>query len=172
MGTNYYRRRKINEHQRHLLHDALDQFVNHTMSEDNFIDLLKDANEEIHLCKISCGWQALFDHNWGKYFDLTEESLVNFITDPDTYIVDEYNKEYTGEEFLDLVRTHNTDTHNTFTPQSYREYEDNTGRYDDSSELTTSYYLNQCKSDLGIDTHGKLEIPVGQYVFSIFSDFC
>ena len=61
MGTNFYRKyipQKKDYEEMHVLVDNKDL--------DKLGDLLKKFEDSIHICKRSCGWEILFDHNWVK----------------------------------------------------------------------------------------------------------
>lgn len=119
MGTNYYAWKIPSK-------DQLDEVVSMASSllntPDNYSgfnslgELARELNREIHICKMSSGWKVLFNHNNGEYYDLSRESLTNFLKN-DHIIFDEYGQEFTVEKFWDKVDNHNS--HNFMTNEEY-----------------------------------------------------
>ena len=107
MGTNFYCKRIPTQEQ---LNSIADLVVNKMF--DEAVDKLNKVNEKIHICKRSSGWQIGFDHNNGEYYQPTRKSLEEFLSQPDIVIFDEYNTEYTYDEFWKEIDEHNADPHN------------------------------------------------------------
>ena len=63
MGTNFYLRKKLSEHDKKMCM----QYLN-----DDDYDSLRDLiPEDIHIGKRSCGWKFLFNANKFEYFNAT-----------------------------------------------------------------------------------------------------
>lgn len=107
--------------------------VNNTYGTTTFnFEENKYCGGEIHLGKRSCGWKFLWNPNWYKmykghtewvdnenggktghwiedgydifkYYDLTKESIKNFIDREDVEIYDEYNEKQDKEEFWKMA---------------------------------------------------------------------
>lgn len=116
MGTNFYCKRIPTQDQ---LKSIADLVVNEKI--DEAIDKLHEINKEIHICKRSCGWQIGFDHNNGEYYQPTRKSLEEFLSQPDIKIIDEYNNEYTCEEFWKEIDEHNTNPRNGWDSKKYKQ---------------------------------------------------
>ena len=143
MGTNYYRIKKISPEVRKEINMYLDK--NDLSSLRSYLNEIIEENK-VHICKTSWGWQTLFDHNWGKYYKPTRQSLEQFLKEPDTYVVDEYGEKITFEEFWDMVDTRNAHPNNKYTSELYRKenpsavccnYEDNRKCYEMFGIFTT-----------------------------------
>lgn len=109
MGTNFYCKRITTQDQ---LNSIADLVANKKI--DEAIELLHEVNKAIHICKRSNGWQIGFDHNNGEYYQPTRKSLEEFLSQSGIKIVDEYDKEYTYEEFWKEIDEHNADPHNAW----------------------------------------------------------
>ena len=64
------------------------------------LDNLSKSKRSIHLGKRSGGWQFLWNHNDGEYYDLNIDSIKEFLNQPGI-IEDEYGEQFTVEEFLE-----------------------------------------------------------------------
>lgn len=169
MGTNYYRKRIPTEAEREELHTLLDEYMDGVNSDHVFRERFEQINEEVHICKMSYGWQVCFDHNWGKYYQPNRKDLERFLSEPGTVIEDEYGKRFSPKEFWDLVKEHNSSKHNKFTSKTYREYEKRKGN--------TTYYLSKedikkAKHQFNIDIHDENDFLVDGLRFAVYSDFC
>lgn len=103
MGTNFYAILPIKKRTTNKLRELADkldasQNINIDNELHNIQEELKD--HEIHLGKRSFGWAFLWDHNNLKYYEPTLESIKKFIDDNNVKIVDEYDKEFTWDEFI------------------------------------------------------------------------
>ena len=105
----------------------------------------EDAFEcsEIHLGKSSCGWQFLFNHNYWKYYDYTQESIKTFMRSCE-YSMDEYGNKISVEEFWDLVDKKK----NGLTGKTYHEKEIQSAR--EAIEKSTEKYKSNLYRDLTI----------------------
>lgn len=118
MGTNYYLRRKIPLAKLKRIKDMV--------TEDNIYDgkLDSELNQfpEIHIGKSSAGWQFLFNHNNGKYYEKTQASINNFLKEEVARggkFVDEYGELQDIDDFWGFVMSKK----NGFDGKSYYEYE-------------------------------------------------
>ena len=94
MGTNFYLRKKLSEYEKEIGM----QYLN-----DDDYDSLRDLiPKDIHIGKRSGGWKFLFNANNFEYFDTTKKSLIEWLKSGQ--IIDEYNQEYTFEEFWNNER--------------------------------------------------------------------
>ena len=62
----------------------------------------KLQEHKIHLGLQSYGWQFLWNHNNGKYYNLNLPSIISFLQN--VYIYDEYGYYYTIENFLNNIQ--------------------------------------------------------------------
>ena len=99
MGTNFYVRIKASEQQKQALRETFEDFIDRR-SNCEFLELLEDFNKEIHLGKRSCGWQFLWNHNNGKYYDLTLDSIKEFVEANNGLVWDEYGDSYDWNTFI------------------------------------------------------------------------
>ena len=114
MGTNFYCKRIPTQEQ---LNSIAKLVVSKQI--DEAIDKLNEVNEKIHICKCSCGWQVGFDHNNGEYYEPTRKSLEEFLSQPGMVIIDEYNNEYSYDEFWKKIDEHNANPHNIRDSKKY-----------------------------------------------------
>lgn len=171
MGTNYYRVKPISKEDREELHKKLDEVLD-VRGRDYILteEIEKVKNEsEVHICKSSCGWQVNFDHNWGKYYQPNRKSLEEFLSEPGTWIEDEYGEKISYDDFWKFVKEHNENPRNSWTSESYRKWEEETnGRrfpnycFDD---------IQRCKLLFGIDSNGGNDFTVDGLRFAVYSDF-
>lgn len=102
MGTNYYVRKNIPI-------EEIKELKNLITPENIYNDVIKsylDKYKEIHIGKSSCGWQFLFNHNNGDYYEKTKKSINDFLKktlDDGGSFVDEYGDSITIEEFWKMV---------------------------------------------------------------------
>ena len=157
MGTNFYARIIPKEDEKNKL---INKIVNDKFNEieDLASELYGERNQYtrkgnvIHLGKRSCGWKFLWNSNVIKYRDghidpetkeyvsvvkydyvypLTKQGITDFCNRKDVIITDEYGKQYTSEEFLEMAfswgepdgwvgKTYEEDPRSG--PSSYRNY--------------------------------------------------
>lgn len=169
MGTNYYRMKPIPKADKEKLHKMLDNVLDRTGYkydlEEELERVIKES--EVHICKSSCGWQILFDHNWGKYYQPDRKSLEAFLSEPDTWIENEYGEKLSYDEFWDMVKSHNENSRNSWTSESYRKSE---GRGLDDAHYCREH-IEKCKEVFGIDSHDETDFEVDGLRFAVFSDF-
>lgn len=169
MGTNYYRRRLPTEesfqHVVQLLREK--KFSENSVDEGkmNAIDLIKEFEEGVHLCKISYGWQVCFDHNWGKYYMPTRECLDRFLREPDTYIEDEYGEIYTPERFWEEVDEHNASERSIYTAKRYKE------EYPGEYILDRPDEIQRCRELFGVEPEADEFVSKDGLRFATYSDF-
>lgn len=100
MGTNYYVKFKLTDELKHEIRNKVEQHL-----EDNDLEGLRDYFEfdlypnKVHIGKSSMGWQFLFNHNNGTYYQKTRESIDEFIRRDDVVFVNEYEEKVDPEEF-------------------------------------------------------------------------
>jgi hypothetical protein len=152
MGTNFYLRKRLSEYDKEI---GI-QYLN-----DDDYDSLRDLiPEDIHIGKRSCGWKFLFNANNFEYFDTTKESLIEWLKSGQ--IVDEYNQEYTFEEFWNNERpTKGWDL---------KEY------YEQSKEDKWIYYvesnvIQKFKELFNIDVNPHGEFYIDDLRFTTFNEF-
>lgn len=169
MGTNYYRRRIPTEKDREELHTLLDEYMDGVTSDYVFRERFKQINEEIHICKISCGWQVCFDHNCGKYYQPNKKDLVKFLSEPGTVIEDEYGTRFRPEEFWDIVEKHNSHERNKWTAKTYRLWEESQG----------NFYPCPCREDIirceklfNVNCKEETDFTADGLRFAVYTDFC
>ena len=165
MGTNFYCKRIPTQDQ---LKSIADLVVNEKI--DEAIDKLHEVNKEIHICKRSCGWQIGFDHNNGEYYQPTRKSLEEFLSQPDIKIIDEYNNEYTCEEFWREIDEHNADPRNN--RDSKKDLED----IGDENERNCPWVIcwpdiNKVKEMFGIETTVN-DFYNGGLRWNTYTNFC
>lgn len=101
MGTNFYVRIKASEEEKDFLKERFDFFLKDVISKDTLISIINNYNKEVHLGKRSCGWQFLWDHNNGEYYDLTLDSIEKFVEDKGGgKVYDEYGDVYDWKTFI------------------------------------------------------------------------
>lgn len=169
MSNNYYKvfiptEEQINELQRCT--EELQEIRNGTPGDPNKIiddmrDLL-DMNPPIHICKMSFGWKTGFDHNWGKYYDITRKSIDEFLRKSDGYLVDEYGEKVDVDDFWKLVDKRDSDP-KAYTSETYSKAMGEFPTYDGESR-------RKVKEKFGIDTMW-YDFESDGLRFSTFSDF-
>ena len=160
MGTNFYCKRIPTKEQ---LNSIADLVVNEKL--DDAIDELQEVNQKIHICKRSCGWQIGFDHNNGEYYQPTRKSLEEFLSRPDIVIFDEYNNEYTYEEFWKEIDEHNANPRNNWDSKKYMQEQ-----HEPSWSICWSE-INKVKEMFGVETSVN-DFYNGGLRWSVFTDFC
>lgn len=132
MGTNFYRVKKYDSFNKELAHYYIS--VGKLLGEDSLESLINDLKNQIHICKISAGWQVLFDHNNGEYYNLSKKSLSKFLKEEGYNIIDEYGRIYSPRTFWLLVSSHNKKNHNYLCGENYTKEERYTNYYATESE--------------------------------------
>ena len=162
MGTNFYCKRIPTQEQ---LNSIAKLVVSKQI--DEAIDKLNEANERIHICKCSCGWQVGFDHNNGEYYQPTRKSLEEFLSQPGMVIFDEYNNEYTYDEFWKEIDEHNANPHNTWDSKKFTQEI----TISDNSSYICLPGIHKVKELFDIDTSYN-DFYNGGLRWIVFSDFC
>ena len=162
MGTNFYCKRIPTQEQ---LNSIAKLVVSKQI--DEAIDKLNEANERIHICKCSCGWQVGFDHNNGEYYQPTRKSLEEFLSQPGMVIFDEYNNEYTYDEFWKEIDEHNANARNTWDSKKFTQEI----TISDNSSYICSSDIHKVKELFDIDTSYN-DFYNGGLRWIVFSDFC
>ena len=162
MGTNFYCKRIPTQEQ---LNSIAKLVVSKQI--DEAIDKLNEANERIHICKCSCGWQVGFDHNNGEYYQPTRKSLEEFLSQPGMVIFDEYNNEYTYDEFWKEIDEHNATPRNTYDSKKFTQEI----TISDNSSYICSSDIRKVKELFDIDTSYN-DFYNGGLRWIVFSDFC
>ena len=162
MGTNFYCKRIPTQEQ---LNSIAKLVVSKQI--DEAIDKLNEANERIHICKCSCGWQVGFDHNNGEYYQPTRKSLEEFLSQPGMVIFDEYNNEYTYDEFWKEIDEHNANPRNTWDSKKFTQEI----TISDNSSYICSSDIRKVKELFDIDTSYN-DFYNGGLRWIVFSDFC
>lgn len=169
MGTNFYRKRILTEEDRQNLHNTLDEFIDNKIDNYKLSEILENTFEEIHICKRSAGWQVGFDHNDGKYYKPSRKGLEEFLSEPNTYIEDEYGEKISYEDFWKMVDEWNADPRNRWTAESYNEYERSRGNYIDDYIYIDR--IDACQSKFGVNCHCTTDFSIDGLRFSVFTNF-
>lgn len=170
MGTNYYRKKILTIDERKEVHKKLDDIINDRNFE-SYESLLNDIEilyRGIHIGKLSCGWQFCFDHNWGKYYDLSKESLHKWLKEPNTFIENEYGEHYTVNDFLKIVEMHNKNPRNKWVSKTYNEFEKS--RNPNYNPPNTSSTKREFYNKFGFMPDSD-DVTIDGYRFAIYSDF-
>ena len=162
MGTNFYCKRIPTQEQLNLIAKLV---VSKQI--DEAIDKLNEVNEKIHICKCSCGWQVGFDHNNGEYYQPTRKSLEEFLSQPGMVIFDEYNNEYTYDEFWKEIDERNANPRNIYDSKKFTQ---EITISDNSSYICLSD-IRKVKELFDIDTSYN-DFYNGGLRWIVFSDFC
>ena len=162
MGTNFYCKRIPTQEQ---LNSIAKLVVSKQI--DEAIDKLNEVNEKIHICKCSCGWQVGFDHNNGEYYQPTRKSLEEFLLQPGTVIIDEYNNEYSYDEFWKEIDEHNANPRNTWDSKKFTQEI----TISDNSSYICLPDIRKVKERFDIDTSYN-DFYNGGLRWIVFSDFC
>lgn len=169
MGTNYYRKRIPTQKEKEELGILLDNCIDGTVSDREFKEKFEQLINEVHICKISCGWQVCFDHNWGKYYQPNRKDLARFLSEPGTVIEDEYGERFTPEEFWDKVDKHNIQTKNKWTAESYRLWEESRGNF---YPCHCCEDIKRCESMFNVQCNNETDFFVDGLRFAVYTDFC
>jgi len=103
MSKNYYLKR-------HIPSSALKEIRKQVTEENIYEGVLQDILDEyriIHLGKSAVGWQFLFNHNNGMYYEKSYDSINAFIhkvIDEGGRFIDEYGKDINPDDFWDMVK--------------------------------------------------------------------
>ena len=162
MGTNFYCKRIPTQEQ---LNSIAKLVVSKQI--DEAIDKLNEVNEKIHICKCSCGWQVGFDHNNGEYYEPTRKSLEEFLSQPGTVIFDEYNNEYSYDEFWKEIDEHNANPRNIWDSKKFTQEI----TISDNSSYICLPDIRKVKELFDIDTSYN-DFYNGGLRWIVFSDFC
>ena len=162
MGTNFYCKRIPTQEQ---LNSIAKLVVSKQI--DEAIDKLNEVNERIHICKCSCGWQVGFDHNNGEYYEPTRKSLEEFLSQPGMVIIDEYNNEYSYDEFWKKIDEHNANPRNIWDSKKYMQEI----TISDNSSYICLPDIRKVKELFDIDTSYN-DFYNGGLRWIVFSDFC
>ena len=162
MGTNFYCKRIPTQEQ---LNSIAKLVVSKQI--DEAIDKLNEVNERIHICKCSCGWQVGFDHNNGEYYQPTRKSLEEFLSQPGTVIFDEYNNEYSYDEFWKEIDEHNATPRNIWDSKKFTQEI----TISDNSSYICLPDIRKVKELFDIDTSYN-DFYNGGLRWIVFSDFC
>lgn len=171
MGTNYYKvyiptEDEIDELQRDLTRlKEIRKGISDESAEnvkDHMREILSRANK-VHICKKSWGWKTNFDHNWGKYYKPTKESIDAFLRSPDGYMIDEYGEIIDIDDFWKDTFERDAKP-DVYTSETYRK-----------THPEEHYYL--CRDDqrkvkelFGITTYEN-DFESDGLRFAVFSDF-
>ena len=162
MGTNFYCKRIPTQEQ---LNSIAKLVVSKQI--DEAIDKLNEVNEKIHICKCSCGWQVGFAHNNGEYYEPTRKSLEEFLSPPGTVIIDEYNNEYSYDEFWKEIDEHNANPRNIWDSKKFTQEI----TISDNSSYICLPDIRKVKELFDIDTSYN-DFYNGGLRWIVFSDFC
>lgn len=168
MGTNYYRKRIPTEAEREELHTLLEEYLDRVTPDYEFREKFEQISDEVHICKMSYGWQVCFAHHWGEYYKPNRKDLERFLSEPNTVIEDEDGKRFTPEEFWDMVEKHNSHERNKWTAKTYRLWEEARGK---SCPSYNEDDIRKCESVFGVQCHGETDFFVDGLRFAVYRDF-
>lgn len=170
MGTNFYRKKILTIDERKEIHKKLDDIIDgrNFESYDSLVNDIEVLYRGVHIGKSSFGWQFCFDHNWGEYYKLSKESLLNWLKEPNTYIENEYGTRYTYDEFIKYVEDHNNNPNNKWTAKTYDEFEKSRNPNYKSFDMTSRKKDFSIKFGFYPDDD---DVNIDGYRFSIYSDF-
>jgi hypothetical protein len=105
MGTNFYKVIPYTEEEKIKIKDIYNRLADSLIESGEESWMIREELEDlshhcIHLGKRSCGWQFLWNHNNGKYYDVNIDSIKEFLESPGP-IMDEYGQKFTVEEFFE-----------------------------------------------------------------------
>lgn len=98
MGTNFYARRIPTQEEIEALHNRVDEVAMGIYDISSITDVV-ETGCDIHLGKRSMGWQFNWEYH-PEYYSDNLESIKKFLSRDDIVIVDEYNTEFSLDEFL------------------------------------------------------------------------
>lgn len=177
MGTNFYAvlpiKKKFSNKLREIA-DKMDNDPKYGHSVDNDLYEFKEElkNQVVHLGKRSGGWVFDWDGNDMKYYVPNLKSIKNFIDTSHAIIIDEYEQEYTWDEFineeLDGVLY---DTPELLNGQRYyNKYPEHRTSYCRNYEKAISMYRRYAKGKF-IDPNYHDFITKDGLRFALFTDF-
>lgn len=116
MDTNFYLRKKVSNKDKEELLSYLDSKYAELRKQiaanpyglryaldDFYYEVASDCcpyNDDIHIGRRSADWQFLWDYHKGRYFEANLESIKKFLSNPEYEIIDEHDKVFTLEQFL------------------------------------------------------------------------
>lgn len=109
MGTNFYAKRKVSDDTLQAIKRTVDIMLQPATNQVRLLNMevLKElcdrtlVDSDIHLGKRSAGWQFLWDHNDGKFYDLSLKDIHRFVKEECGNVVyDEYGDVYSWEDFI------------------------------------------------------------------------
>lgn len=168
MGTNFYRKTILTDAIKDKYRNDLEKAFNDENTRDELVENIKNMDNEIHICKRSCGWKIIFDHNYGNYYKLTRQDIDRFLREPGTKIVDEYGTEYTVEQFWEMVDEWNANPRNRFDSKSYNEYLAKNGMYEPYFDTGQ---IKKIEKLFGVDCDGESDFESDGLRFSVYSNF-
>ena len=93
-----------------------------------------DNSFKLHVCKISCGWNPLFEKT--KFYSSFKEIKKFYFDNPDIIIIDEYDEHILWEQFEETIRNHHGKDHIVENDNPYIKY-----YYDDEKfEFTNEWF--------------------------------
>lgn len=137
MGTNIYLRKIVSKEEIEETKRKLKEMADDVKSIDDLEDVISFLQEEcdgydkdIHICKISYGWQLLFQANENLY-DCTWESMTDYIRraidSGEWELEDEYGDAYSLDDLKEDLESHK----DGFDQYSYDAYMRMKGEYHD-----------------------------------------
>lgn len=162
MGTNFYRRGKLTKEQAAKFKQSIDE------NDYKAIDYFYDICKEVHIGKSSGGWKFLWDAHYFNYFEPNKQSILNWLKEG--VIFDEYNKEYTFEQFMDFLKERDI----PFNQHDVSTYE----HYCTVENLPQSHYVRDTRFfkwftdryGIKVDIYG--EFYIEDMRFTVDSNFC
>lgn len=143
MSTNYYAQILPTQEEKDQLKKYIDEndidnilpLANKLYSYNYYNDKCK--HNALHLGKRSSGWQFLWCHNYSNYYDLTKQSLHDFIFRNDVIIYNEYGEQQDKQEFWNMALTWDGIGNKEYYKQHKDEY------YFDDNETIISEIINK-----------------------------
>lgn len=106
MGTNYYAITQFSEEEINKIKEKtnIKILIDNPWKYNTNIDWVNEKlkKHKIHLGLQSYGWQFLWNHNNGEYYNLNLPSIIVFLQT--TRIYDEYGDYYTIKDFIDTIQ--------------------------------------------------------------------
>ena len=109
MGTNFYAKRQVTDDTLQSMKRIVDIILQPVTNDVRLlnVEVLKELCDKtlettsIHLGERSSGWQFLWDHNDGKFYDLSLKGIHKFVKEECGNVVyDEYGDVYSWEDFI------------------------------------------------------------------------
>lgn len=105
MGTNYYAIKQFSEEEINKIKEKtnIQILIDNPWEYNTNIDWVNEKlqKQKIHLGLQSYGWQFLWNHNNGEYYNLNLSSIIIFLQNMRIY--DEYGHYYTIKNFIDNI---------------------------------------------------------------------